>query len=39
MAEERQKPGADGGGDKVPFGVTEKLAKLGLTARKKKRSW
>jgi hypothetical protein len=36
MAEERQEPGADGGGDKVPFGVTEKLAKLGLTAREKK---
>lgn len=36
MAEERQEAGADGGGDKATFGVTEKFAKLGLTAREKK---
>ncbi|KAK1653888.1 hypothetical protein QYE76_071693 [Lolium multiflorum] len=36
MAEERQEAGADGGGDKATFGVTEKLAKLGLTAKEKK---
>jgi hypothetical protein len=28
--------GADGGGGKVIFVVTEKLAKLGLTAKEKK---
>jgi hypothetical protein len=40
MADEQQDEGArmgtEGGGEKVTFGVTEKLAKLGLTTKEKK---
>lgn len=40
MADEQQdegtRMGAEGGGEKVTFGVTEKLAKLGLTAKEKR---